>query len=330
MAEEEEEDGEDRISSLPDDLLVHILSYLHTRESVSTCVLSKRWVHVFKGLTSLRLDDEKGSLIDVLEEMRHRTDLTSFDLSIFTRRSGDIVTVAEKAVRNIVDMNLSLKSLSIYGILNMYLTRAVFNSRALVELKLHRVCIAETLSVASLPSLKVLSLSRVRFDTKSVFVSLLSAASRVLEELRISSPTFSAPICDRQPELFPCLRGAFLHKLPWEMLVLFISISHVLTTLEFAPMDSRQIEEGEENVDNWINPIIVPLCLTDQLESCFLHGYKSTTCQDRFLRYVMDNSNVLKIISIKCLPSTATTVKYGWIKKLASWRRSSTTSLLFD
>lgn len=94
--------------------------------------------------------------------------------------------------------------------------------------------------------------------------------------------------------------------------------------------DSRQMEEGEENVDNWINPIIVPVCLTNQLKSCFLHGYKSTTCQDRFVRYVMLNSNSLKTISIKCLPSTDTTVKYGWLKKLASWRRSSTTSLLFD
>ncbi|AES77941.2 putative F-box domain, FBD domain, leucine-rich repeat domain, L domain-containing protein [Medicago truncatula] len=327
---EEEEDGEDRISSLSDDLLVRILSNLHTRESVSTCVLSKRWVHVFKALTCLRLDDENGSLLDALDEMRHRTDLTSFDLSIFTRRSGDIVTVAEKAVRNIVRLNLSLNSLSIYGILNMYLTRPVFNSRTLVELKLHRVCIAETLSVASLPSLKVLSLSRVQFDTKSVFLSLLSAVSRVLEELRISSPTFSAPICDREADLFPCLRGAFLHKLPWEMLVLFISVSHLLTTLEFTPMDSRQMEEGEENVDNWINPIIVPVCLTNQLKSCLLHGYKSTTCQDRFVRYVMLNSNILKTISIKCLPSTDTTVKYRWLKKLASWRRSSTTSLLFD
>ncbi|KAJ4759951.1 hypothetical protein LUZ62_070326 [Rhynchospora pubera] len=33
----------DRLSSLPDDILIHILSFLRTREAVQTCILSKRW-----------------------------------------------------------------------------------------------------------------------------------------------------------------------------------------------------------------------------------------------------------------------------------------------
>ncbi|KAG2572299.1 hypothetical protein PVAP13_7KG167130 [Panicum virgatum] len=34
---------EDRLSSLPDDLL-HIMSFLTSRQAVQTCVLSRRWV----------------------------------------------------------------------------------------------------------------------------------------------------------------------------------------------------------------------------------------------------------------------------------------------
>uniref|UniRef100_A0A0E0Q9L6 Uncharacterized protein n=1 Tax=Oryza rufipogon TaxID=4529 RepID=A0A0E0Q9L6_ORYRU len=50
-------EGPDRISSLADALLHHILVFLPVVEAIRTCVLSRRWARVWTGLPRLRLDD---------------------------------------------------------------------------------------------------------------------------------------------------------------------------------------------------------------------------------------------------------------------------------
>jgi len=46
-------DEKDRISELPDCVLLHIMSFLSTKSAIQTCVLSKRWKNLCKCLTSL-------------------------------------------------------------------------------------------------------------------------------------------------------------------------------------------------------------------------------------------------------------------------------------
>ncbi|GJN06850.1 hypothetical protein PR202_ga24619 [Eleusine coracana subsp. coracana] len=45
----------DRLGTLPDDVLHHVLSFLPAQDAVRTCVLAHRWVHLWKSATSLQI-----------------------------------------------------------------------------------------------------------------------------------------------------------------------------------------------------------------------------------------------------------------------------------
>ncbi|RZC62463.1 hypothetical protein C5167_024243 [Papaver somniferum] len=47
---------EDRISSLPDSLIHHILSFMYTNHAVQTCALSKRWRYIWTSMPVLKFD----------------------------------------------------------------------------------------------------------------------------------------------------------------------------------------------------------------------------------------------------------------------------------
>ncbi|KAL6616155.1 hypothetical protein ACP70R_038425 [Stipagrostis hirtigluma subsp. patula] len=54
------EDGEDRLSALPDELLHHILSFLTTRDVVQTSFLARSWRNRWKSVPTLRVPDMLG------------------------------------------------------------------------------------------------------------------------------------------------------------------------------------------------------------------------------------------------------------------------------
>ncbi|CAN8237938.1 unnamed protein product [Cochlearia groenlandica] len=83
----------DRISKLPDDLSIKILSILCTREVVSTSILSKRWVDVWKETDHL--------FVDMREMAKTKTPLshaTSFAARSVTKNSNTTWEEVESSV----------------------------------------------------------------------------------------------------------------------------------------------------------------------------------------------------------------------------------------
>lgn len=56
-------DEEDRLSDLPDCVLLHIMSFLKTFRAVQTCVLSKRWKNLWKHLPFLTLQSSNFKVV---------------------------------------------------------------------------------------------------------------------------------------------------------------------------------------------------------------------------------------------------------------------------
>ncbi|BAT13099.1 Os11g0202300 [Oryza sativa Japonica Group] len=50
--------GGDRIGDLPDEVLHHVLSFLPAQEAVRTCLLARRWLHLWKSATGLRIGED--------------------------------------------------------------------------------------------------------------------------------------------------------------------------------------------------------------------------------------------------------------------------------
>ncbi|XP_057425344.1 F-box/LRR-repeat protein At4g14103-like [Lotus japonicus] len=80
-SESENEENKDRLSDLPDCVLLHILSFVNAKYAVQTCTLSTRWKDLWKRLPSLILHSSDFSTFK---------GFTKFVSTILTLRDGSI------------------------------------------------------------------------------------------------------------------------------------------------------------------------------------------------------------------------------------------------
>ncbi|KAG8391555.1 hypothetical protein BUALT_Bualt01G0199800 [Buddleja alternifolia] len=180
----------DRLISLPDSLLCHILSFLPTKLSVATSVLSRRWKFLWTDVLNLDFDSKYHkrrksghglriadtiSRVMLLSNVR---DINTFRLII---KDGTFrKTHLDTWIRTTIARNVQALDIQLYH--QVWLPRCLFTCNTLVDLRLH--CCGSVPDSINLPNLKKLHLHYFQYGNDEKLQNLISGCP-VLEELNI-------------------------------------------------------------------------------------------------------------------------------------------------
>jgi hypothetical protein len=185
----------DRISALPDSVICHILSFLSTKQSASTSILSKRWKPLWLSVLTLDFDEDDFAdfatfrlfVYSVMLSRNITLPLRSFRIKCWDRSSGfnphDVNRFIEAAVqRGIQNLNLDM------SIKKFTLPTCVFNCSNLTVLKLVSLKIQDLPDV-NFPVLKKLHLDTITFLSFGAdgFLKRLFSGCPILEDLHATS-----------------------------------------------------------------------------------------------------------------------------------------------
>ena len=181
----------DRISSLPDDTLIHILSSLPAKKAFATRILSKRWIHLCCCVLDLDLSDvnweDRDHFVYSVLQLRKAAGIHSINSFImdngrYSPRLRDIVVGSwEKVTPELPTSILASTTLVV-------LKLGTFNMRADFHLNMIR-----------LPSLKTLHLKHIMFKHVEDLALILEKCP-VLEDLELHSITSEGIYCHKSSE----------------------------------------------------------------------------------------------------------------------------------
>ncbi|MED6189653.1 hypothetical protein PIB30_117592 [Stylosanthes scabra] len=167
--------GTDIISTLPNPLLCHILSFLPTIDAVGTSVLSRRWRHLWKDLQVFDFHDERirdrerfVSFVESVLSRRSYPDIQKFSLRCY---SLDDLNALKRWIRDVLGPCLQEMELNFYD----YKTRngidAIFTCASLVSLSLVGHFYMNDIPAVHLPLLKNLELAAPGVPVDSKLIS---------------------------------------------------------------------------------------------------------------------------------------------------------------
>ncbi|CAA0821992.1 Putative FBD-associated F-box protein [Striga hermonthica] len=185
----------DRLSSLPDEVICHILSFLPTKLSVSTCVLSKRWrflwAHVpvwdfegrFDGVECFEDETPNPDVIYRVILWHKAITMRTLRLHVIDCNEYQLETWISTAIgRKIQNLYLEFVHTNI-----VMLHRSLFNCKTVVDMSLGYCKGFSSTGDICLPSLKKLHLYHVVYEDDEALSHLLSGCP-LLQELILDCP----------------------------------------------------------------------------------------------------------------------------------------------
>jgi hypothetical protein len=216
MAEEE-----DIISTLPDVILCHILSFLETKQSVATSILSKRWNPLWRSVTSICFNttvtnqitnfEFKEFVYSVLLSRDAALPINTFHLNVQYHYYPVLCPIKSitKWVNFVVQHCVQYLYLRISWWIQLPIT--ILTCKTLVVLKLYS-CYVEGFSSVLLPSLKILLLEYIQFPGLPD-LNLFLTGCPILEDLFTLNVAISDESFEDESLISNNWKGSFLTNL---------------------------------------------------------------------------------------------------------------------
>ncbi|GER43095.1 F-box/RNI-like/FBD-like domains-containing protein, partial [Striga asiatica] len=175
----------DRLSSLPDVVICHILSFLETKFSVATSVLGKRWRFLWAHVPCLDFYDDdfrdETQTSDIIHRVLLRHKAKTMDTFTLNVSCNDYQL--ETLITTAIDRNI--RNLYLEHSLDRF-PRYLFNCKTIVDLKLDDGCPSlSAVDNVSLPSLKKLYIFNLICENDDALPHFLSGCPS-LEELNLA------------------------------------------------------------------------------------------------------------------------------------------------
>jgi len=174
----------DRIGILPDEILIHILSFVPTKQAFTTSILSKRWIHLWRYVPIL--DFTEANLEDRDSVLRFE----EFIFSVIRSRHSAGNHFINTFILDIQRHSSRLHAL-VFGNSNTIAPEfpiPILGSTTLVVLKLASFDMGADLflDLITLPSLKTLHLKNINFEQDEHLMLILQKCP-ILEYLQLSN-----------------------------------------------------------------------------------------------------------------------------------------------
>ncbi|KAF3336431.1 putative F-box/FBD/LRR-repeat protein [Carex littledalei] len=218
----------DRISSLPDEMLQHILSFLGIRKAIQMSLVSKRWVNLWTSLSHLNFDPHEFVSVDdyglctsskkraldakfkkFVEKLLSRHEASFLDTFLIKILDKDCCSDLEESCASYA-MKFNPRVFSMEAPL-YHISACFFSSESIEELCLRRTScnfLREIPDVVNLPRIRRLQLTNSKLDNKCI--TRLFSGCPILEDVSLEDCIGEFSCIFNQKLKYLSLRNCFL------------------------------------------------------------------------------------------------------------------------